>query len=139
MRSSIILVAMISRHVNAHGNPRQHTIRDIVGQLDVIDKGVVVGGGFLEHPAVFGRGGVGDGVGCVGVGGFDFLDEGVVKVELANVLGHTTNVGAVGDYGHVALGDEVEVGDAISIVTREHYNGIVNFSGSFCSHIYLGN
>lgn len=137
MRSSIILVAMISCHVDAHRDPGQHTVRDVVRQLDVVDKRVVVGGGLLEHPAVFGWGGVGDRVGGVGVGGFDFLDEGVVKVELANVLGYAADVGSVGDYGHVALGDYVEVGDAICVVAREHCNGIVsNSSGLTSSHMY---
>lgn len=119
VRGGLVQVAVVDGGVDGDGDPREHAVGNVLGQLDVLDKGVVVGGGLLEHPAVLLGRRVGDRVERVRRRGLDLLDEGVVKVQLADMLGHAADVGPVLELRDVGLRDEVEVGDAVRVVTRE--------------------
>lgn len=97
-------------HVDAHGDPGQDTVGDVVAQEHVLDKGVdAVGGGFLGQDRVVGVDGQILGVCVVGVGSLDFGDEGLVEEELTNVLDAAGCEGAVDVEGGVCVGDNVDV------------------------------
>lgn len=113
------ICGVIAAQVDGHRDPGQQTVREVATELHVLDVGVVVVGGLLEHPAVDLPAGELDGVGVVRVRRLDGVDERVFKVDLADVQRGAARVRVVRLHGVVVLGDEVEVGNAVVVVAGE--------------------
>lgn len=107
--------------IQCDGDPSEKTILNVVCQLDVFDKRIVIGGGLFQHPSVELPCRVVDCVGVVGVSCLNLLDERVVKVQLTDVqrCGILSPIGVVGEYSVVGLHNQVEMCDSVVVVTRE--------------------
>lgn len=110
---------MITAQVHRDRDPGQQSVGEIATKLHVLDVGVIVGRGLLQHPAVNLPAGKGNVVGVVRVGGLDGVDQGVLKVYLPDVQRGAARVRVVGLHRVVVLGDEVEVSDAVVVVAGE--------------------
>lgn len=94
---------------------------EVLTQHDVVDEGVVLGGGLLGVDAVVLVECQALRVGDVGLVELDGRDQALVEEELADVVGHAVSqVRVVGQYRRVRRAEHVDVRCAASVVAREH-------------------
>lgn len=94
--------------VDAHGDPGEDAVGDVIAEQDVAGHGVA-GGGLLGEDAVGGVGGQPLRVGRVGRGSLDGGDEVLVEEELADVRDGAAREGRVVVEGGVDVGQDVDV------------------------------
>lgn len=110
---------MVAAQVQRNRDPRQQAILNVVRQLHILHKRVIVRRGLLQHPPVQLPRCELDGVGVVRVGGLDGVDERVVEVQLTDVQRRAGRVRVVGLQCHVGLHHDVQVRHAAFIVAGE--------------------
>lgn len=116
-----VVRVVVGGGVDGDLDPSEDTILNLVTEVGVAQDWV--GGGrsisLLLEDTVDLVVGLGNLVGVVGVGGLDLLNEILVVEELSNVGGVATSKGVVGQESGVDVSNDVVVGSAAVIVTRE--------------------
>lgn len=115
-----VVRVVLSSGVDSNLDPSEDAILQLVTKVRVVEDRV--GGGsisLLGKDTVDLVVGLRDLVGVVRVGGLNLLDQVLVVEELTDVRGVAAGEGVVGEQGGVQVGDDVVVGGAAVVVTRE--------------------
>ena len=103
------LLTVLGTRVNAHHEPGEQPVADVVAEVHVVEDGV--GGGalslLLAKDAVLNVRGLRDGVGAVGARSLDIADQGLIPEELADVWDRPASQGSVLKLGCVLVEDDV--------------------------------
>lgn len=115
------LGGLVGGEVDEDGEVGEDAVLELAAEDDVVDEGVVLGGGLLGVDAVVLVEGQALGVGEVGLVELDGRDQALVEEELADVVGLAVRqVRAVGQHRRVLRAHHVDVRGPARVVTGEN-------------------
>lgn len=119
MRSRCQVGGVVTTQIQRNSDPRQQTILNIVRQLHVLHKRVIVRRGLLQHPPVHLPRRKRNRVGIVRVRRLHTLHKQVVKVQLPNMQRRGPSIRIVWLHRIIRLHNHMQVRDAAVIMARE--------------------